>query len=688
MKSEKGSAGVWIAAAVLLLVLICCCLAAIGIGAGAFLLNEGSTDFESSYGWSSDDEVYGPVEGPEAADSPPTEPPEPVPVGSSAEEMLDVLRGVTVPEADLIELAERFYGVENIPEVLAESAEPVEPGTMKSFWVMNMDNDQNFQVQAEMVYAREHVYFWVEETVDFRISDVRALVDEFEEKIYPTNRQFFGSEWSPGVDGDPHLYILYSGGMGWSVAGYYASIDEYDTAVHEYSNGHEMFYLSADNVDLRDEFTYGVLAHEFQHMIHWYRDANEDTWVNEGFSELASFLNEYDPGGFDYLYVSNPDIPLEYWPGEPGSAGGHYGQAFLVMTYFLDRFGSEATMAVVDHPDEGIVAINQVFAELDIRDSDSGEVLEFDDFYSDFASALLIQDSSVLDGRFGYHNFPGAPSVYPAESVGGCPTEGELREVNQYGIDYIAIPCEGSIDISFTGSTQTQVVPADAYSGEYAFWSNRGDVSNPMLQKSFDLRGVNGPVTLEFETWYELEESYDYLYLQVSEDGGESWSILNTPSGTGDDPSGNSYGWAYNGYSGGGEQPVWIHEEVDLSSYAGKEITLLFEYVTDAAVNGEGFLLDDIRIEAVDYFEDFEDDDGGWEAEGFVRLYNRIPQTYRVLALQSGRDVQVHELELDRNQQGTLSLELDAMDETTLIVTGTAQFSIQPSTYEISISLR
>ncbi len=685
MKSERGSAGVWIGVAVVFVVLVCLCLAAVACGAGVFLFQDSDQEFQVTPDFSFELDGYDSSSDPEVTESAPISAPEVAPVESAAHEMLQILSNTSVPEADPIELAERFYGLEDIPTVLVENAEQVPAGAIKSFWVTNMDTDTNFQIDAEMVYAREHVYFWIEKGVDYRMSDVRALIDEFEDKIYPTVREFFGSEWTPGVDGDPGLYILYARGMGWSVAGYYASIDEYSPLVHEYSNGHEMFYLSADNVRLDEEFTYGVLAHEFQHMIHWYRDPNEDTWVNEGFSELASFLNDYDPGGFDYVYVSNPDIPLAYWPGEPGTAGGHYGQAFMVMTYFLDRFGSEATIAVVDHPGKGIAAINEVFSDLGVADPVSGAMVRFDDFYEDFAVALLLQDTRVLDGRYGYSNYPSAPAVYPTDGLPGCPVSSFVRDVNQYGIDYIGIPCEGAIEIAFSGSTLTRVVPEDPYSGEYAFWSNRGDVSNPTLQRSFDLTSVSEPVILEFKTWYDLEESYDYLYLQVSDDSGESWSIITTPSGTEENPSGNSYGWAYNGFSGGGQKADWIHEEVDLSEYAGREIQVLFEYVTDAAVNGEGFLLDDVRIDAIDYFEDFEEGDGGWQGDGFVRLYNRIPQTYRVLLVQEGRDVQFHEMELDADQQGALSINLSTTDDATLIVIGTSQFSIQPSGYEISV---
>ncbi len=74
---------------------------------------------------------------------------------------------------------------------------------------------------------------------------------------------------------------------------------------------------------------------------------------------------------------------------------------------------------------------------------------------------------------------------------------------------------------------------------------------------------------------------------------------------------------------------------VDLSDYAGKEIQLRFEYITDAAVNGEGFLLDDVSIPAIDYFSDFETDLGGWQPEGWVRIQNRLPQTFELSLIES-----------------------------------------------------
>jgi hypothetical protein len=150
---------------------------------------------------------------------------------------------------------------------------------------------------------------------------------------------------------------------------------------------------------------------------------------------------------------------------------------------------------------------------------------------------------------------------------------------------------------------------------------------------------------------------------------------------TPDDPSGNSYGWAYNDVTNG-----WMQEDVDLSAYAGKEIQVRFEYVTDAAVNGEGMLIDDIRIDAIDYFTDFESDDGGWEAAGFVRVQNILPQTFKVaLIIESGRETTVELIELSDAQSADIPLSLSSGDKAILVVTGTTRFTRELANYSIEI---
>jgi hypothetical protein len=227
---------------------------------------------------------------------------------------LHIFENTTVSLSDLIDLAQRLEGKQNLPVSLTAPPTQYSIKDQQIFWVTDTGTNENFQVQATLRYVTDHVYFWIEDGIPYEQKALRALAEAFEEKIYPTNRAFFGSEWMPGVDNDPHLYILYTKELGGSTAGYFSPADEYLPAVREDSNGHEMFLFSAAYAELEEEFTYSILAHEFQHMIHWYRDRNEETWLNEGFANLAALLNGYTIGGSDYAYAMVPDIEFNTFP--------------------------------------------------------------------------------------------------------------------------------------------------------------------------------------------------------------------------------------------------------------------------------------------------------------------------------------------------------------------------------------
>ncbi len=600
------------------------------------------------------------------------------PVDSISDETLQTLENTIVPPNDPRIMACRLDGKCDVPEVMATSAAPRSIGETDTFWVSNLDTISNTEVSATLEYSTPHVYFWVQDGVRFDEGEMKALVDDFENNIYPTNREFFGSEWSPGIDGDEHIYILYARGLGSNIAGYFSSSDSVHPLVQEFSNGHEMFLFNADNTELGNNFTYGVLAHEFQHMIHWKQDGNETSWLNEGSSELAAFLNGYDPGGFDFSYIANPDLQLNDWPNDQNSTTPHYGAGFLFMNYFLDRFGEDATKLLVKDPANGLDSVEDVLREISATDPATGAPISADDFFMDWAVTNFVLDKTVGDGRYVYNNYPGAHRASATESIFSCPQSPLTRDVHQYGVDYIGIECEGDYTISFTGSTVTGLLPANPYSGEYAFWSNKGDESNMTLTREFDLSDVNGPVELSFRTWYDIETDWDYLYVEVSENS-ENWEILTTPSGTGTDPSGNSYGWGYTGVTNG-----WIEEKVDLSDYAGKKVLVRFEYLTDAAVNGEGFLLDDVKVDATGYSSDFEADDGGWQAEGFVRIQNVLPQTFG-LALIKTSDSSVTMIPLNEDQTAEIPISLKAGEKAYLVISGTTRFTRETGTYQIEV---
>jgi hypothetical protein len=416
-----------------------------------------------------------------------------------------------------------------------------------------------------------------------------------------------------------------------------------------------------------------VLAHEFQHMIHWANDRNEETWVNEGCSELAAYLTGHDPGGFDWLFVSDPDVQLTTWP-EGGGAAAHYGGSYLFVTYFMGRFGRDALKRVIADPENGTSGFNSVLADYG---------LTFEDVFADWLVANYVDSISVPVLRdspeYTYPDHTVGPVAFDA-SHETYPVRREA-EVHQFAADYLQLTGDGDFAIEFQGDQQARLVPAEAYSGRYAWWSNRGDESDAILTRAFDLRGLDRATMLAW-MWFDIESDWDYAYVEVSIDDGKTWDLLVGPSSTTRDPNGNSFGPAYTGQSGG-----WIEERFDLDPYVGNEVLVRFEYVTDDAVNRPGWLIDDIRIPELKYETDFEDGPGDWQAAGFVYSDNIVSQHYRVQVITLGGEPSVLEMELDMNRWGVLELSglgVD-FDSAILVISAMAPVTTERAAYRYSV---
>lgn len=670
MKSDWIFPGVCCAGIVILMIICCLCSSLIALLV-LYSDSQSSFDFDTTYSIGKTPEPTAVI----IRDTTST-------MNEIRQETIDTLDNVDIPPNDPYDIAYRLEGRTDIPSQLPGPTVPLDIGDAEEFWLMDTDTNENFQIIANLQYITDHSYFWIEDGISFDEDELARLAQAFEEKIYPTNREFFGSEWTPGVDNDPHIYILYARGLGSQVAGYYPTTDQYTPLLEEYSNGHEMFVFNADSVDLGDDYIYATLAHEFQHMIHWYGDRNETTWINEGFSDLASFLNGYDVGGHDLLYIWDTDLQLNDWPNDQNATAPHYGSSFLFMAYFLDRFGEDASKALVKDQENGFNSIDNVLQQLGMTDPLTGLTITSEDLVIDWMVTNYLLDENVGDGRFVYHNYPDARRADETETIDDCSLGLQTRTVHQFGADYIRFTCDGDYTLHFEGSVQVGVIPTDPYSGSYAFWSNKGDESDMTLTRTFDFSEITAPISLEYWTWYDLEKDFDYLYVEASLDG-ERWELLHTPSGTAEDPTGANFGWGYNGVSGVGDQAQWIKESVDLSEFAGQEVQIRFEYLTDAGVNGEGFFIDDISVPQIEYTTDFESDNGGWESAGFVRIQNALPQKFRLALIEKGKNTEVTYITLSEDNSADIPLSIGGeVDEAVLVITGATRYTRQLAGYQ------
>jgi immune inhibitor A len=599
----------------------------------------------------------------------------------NADDADNLLIQTEMPPADPRLLAMRFRDdATEIPEVVNAEPPVYKVGDKAQFWVNNSDTQRHQRITAQLMVVTDHLAMWVQEGVRYNQRDLEASANRFEEQTYPTNREFFGSEWTPGVDNDPRLHILHSRGLGEMVAGYYSSADEYSRLVNEYSNEREMFYISAEpgNAKPNSAFYDGTLAHEFQHMIHWANDRNETSWVNEGMSELASYLNGFDPGGADLAYAEQPDTQLTAWADPSEGNAEHYGASYLFMSYFLDRFGDDLTKAVVASPLNGIAGFDAALAG-------AGRDERFEDVFADWVIAnYLDAPEADEEGRYGYADIDTFP-MSVADTYRTYPAADEAR-VSQYGVDYIRLRGGRPMTVRFQGATRAQLVAAEPQ-GTFSWWSNRGDQSNSTLTRSVDLREVD-KATLTFSAWYDIEEGWDYAYVSVSVDNGQKWQILPGRHTTERNPVGNAFGSGWTGISGGGDDAEWVEEEVDLTSFAGQQILLRFEMVTDDAVNEPGLLIDDVAIREAGFEDDGESGASGWTSEGWLLTDNSVRQRWLVQVLQiADSQVTVRRMTVGEDGRGELSIpQLDG-GEAVVIVSGLAPVTTETATYSYEVTL-
>lgn len=611
----------------------------------------------------------------------------PAPAGTLATDAQ--LAEVIIPPRDLRDLALRLRpDVTAVPLVVQEQAPDYPVGTQLRFWVHDLQTSANHEITAQLLYKTDVAYVWVEVGQPYDGDAIIAAVERFSTQSYPAAVAFFGSEWNPGVDNDPRLHILHTTSIGRGLAGYYSSADQYSRLANPYSNEKELFYINLDWLNSSRDYRYyeTVLAHELQHMIHWHNDSNEYAWVNEGLSEFAQEVAGF---GTDTVFVSafanRPDTQLNSWDLDGVRRSAHYGASYLFIHYLNQRFGASLLRTLVAEPANGIDGIQRALAA-------QGEDPDFNGLFADWLVANFADQPDALgqSGRYGYFLLD-FPQPVTEQSFDRYPTAPYASTVYNYGTDYLRLDGAGDVTIHFRGQTETSLAPTQAPSGRMVWWSNRSDNSDTQLTRQFDLTGLASgqPVTMAAGLWWDIEEHYDYGYVMASTDG-EQWTILPGQYTTTANPAGNGFGAGYTGKSNptGDGIPQWVTEQFDLSPFAGKKVWIRFEYITDDAVTNAGWLIDGVRVPALGYETDFEQDSGGWESEGWLYTDNRLAQGWLVQVLEFTGDelTGLHRFEVDENGQATFAVPgLGNGRRAVLAISALAPITTEPAAYELRL---
>ncbi len=576
---------------------------------------------------------------------------------------LERLRETTYPAHDFYESAGRLGSIDMGERTIV--TDPASIGEQREFYV------DGGITNATLAAETEHAYFWVEEGLDLDPNALQEAADRFENEYYAQIVDLIGPAWSPGMDGDPHFSVLHLVGSLSSAdeLGYFSSGDELPATFYYDSNEQEIVYLNMSNLSLGEDLYFGTLVHEFQHLAHWYIDANETAWMDEGLAQLVELYVGLETADFrDYLAV--PETRLNSWSYDD-DVYAHYSAAYLFMVYLWEQLGEEAIRELARHPANGLMAVELALAGFRPE-------LSLQQFVANWAAANLIDDADA-GPEYNYQRLD-LTSVRMERNVRNLPLQ-MVTSLDQFGVHYVDLSFEGPVTISFAGDTTTELLPVSPHEGTQMWYAPPTDAVDAQLTGRFDLRGLD-QATLTFWTWFVLEEDYDYVYLSISSDGGQSWELL-VP----DKARPGDYGPAFTGQSRlhrGADNEGWLPVEVSLNSYVGREVLIRFEMLTNSPAYGQGLALDAIEIPELGFLSGAENADEGWESAGFAPVGQWLPQLWSVQLVSFGLTPEVYTLPLDKLNQGQWSFEL-GRNGGTLIITPLTPFASNAARYWLAL---
>ena len=358
-----------------------------------------------------------------------------------------------------------------------------------------------------------------------------------------------------------------------------------------------------------------TLAHEYQHLIHADYNPADPSFMNEGCSMYAEILCGY---GISWNHVNSflytPDNSLTEW-GDQGDINilADYGSSALWAVYLSDHYGGAGFLS--HFVQAGIPGIEGINAALEYF----GYTERFDDVYHDWKIANLIHTDHPGNGRYNYKSIdlggPEAISIFTHE-ISGLPvpsTKGTdfgntltdlgydvgISKLAPYGSDYIVLNEWNRIGkIRFDGD-DTATVPWEwIWNGTSWYAGTLNLMDNLMVGEAYV-----DPMdpTLELTTYWDIEDYWDFGFVQVSTDGGESWvSLANEYTTDVHDPSAHPDIVAnlpgLTSWSMFIDPDGWITMEFDLDAYAGETVMIGFRYMTDWGTVYEGWYISEASV--------------------------------------------------------------------------------------------
>lgn len=485
-------------------------------------------------------------------------------------------------------------------------------------------------------------------------TQLEYLLDEFDNTMWPTNTSVYGEPLPRGEEGQKIWTLIFN----------IRDESYYDCSATSYIAGYFSASESAENnknimhIDSYDwanrtgpdaarPYLYeGTFAHEFEHLIHFDVDPDEPSWVDEGLADLAGFLCGYghSSGHIAYYFVYHEVTPLTFW----GGGLYDYGASYLFALYLFEKYGGADFISdLVLEQANGIEGIEKTLDKFGYREG-------FNDVFDNWTIANYVDDTRKAGGKYGYetlevgtadtwgYSIEYALSTWygpPWEAPFAIPSDSWFGDPQPYTAHYFRFNSKQAVDVSIDGDDFAGTLPN---SGIGEWYSDAEAWAWRSFYQSFDIPA--GGATLNFYAFYEIEDDWDYGYVEVYDHSTGAWTTLDAPNTVStvahpqDNPNtpdgrepadyeaaGNWHG--FTGASGG-----WVPVSMDLSPFAGHTIDLYFTTWQDGAFTLQMMYVDDISIPEIGFYDDVEAGADGWTSTGWYVTDGIQANGYNIVA--------------------------------------------------------